>query len=83
MVLYLMELRLNSPISEPINLQLKCQARTFNHHLECEVQIVELHASRRRQASEQALWYSTEVCSERAHVYEIASIGIRWFAIGV
>jgi hypothetical protein len=41
----LMELRLNPPIPNAVDLQLESQTGAVNNHFQCEVQIVEFHAS--------------------------------------
>ena len=78
-----MELRLNPSIPKPINLQLKRQPRTLNHHLKRKIQIIELHAPSRRQPREQALWHCAKVGRKCADIYKIAGIGAGWFAVRV
>ena len=69
-----MELCLHSPISEPIDLQLESQPSTFNHHFQRKVQIIEFHATSRRQPCEETFWDSPEVRCEGAYVYEVSCV---------
>jgi hypothetical protein len=78
-----MELCFDSTISKTIYLQLESKSRTFNDHLEREVQIVELNPPSRCQPREQTLRYCAQVGSERTHVYKISRIGCRWFSVGI
>jgi len=50
-----MKLRLDTPISKSIDLQLERQSRTLNHHLQREVEVVELHSPSCGQPGKQAL----------------------------
>lgn len=63
-----MKLRMHPPIPDPIDAQLKHQARTLNPHIEREIQIIKLDALCRRQPREQTLGHSVQVGSKRAHV---------------
>jgi hypothetical protein len=47
-----MKLRLYATISYAINLEFKKQPRTFNPHIEREIQIIKFDALRRRQPRE-------------------------------
>lgn len=73
-----MKLRNNTPIPHSINLQHEPQPRTPDHHLEREIEVVELDPPRRRQTCEQALRHGPKVRSQRAYVDQIAGVGARW-----
>ena len=67
----------DTPILDPIHPKLKHQARTLNPHIERKIQIIKLDALRRRQPREERLGHGVEVRSERAHVDEAFSEGVR------
>ena len=77
-----MEFRLNTPVPDTINFQLKDQACALYPHVECEVQIVEFDAFGGCQARKQALWHSVEIGGECAHIDKTFSEGV-WRGIHI
>lgn len=57
----LLEIRVNTAVSNSVHFQLEPQARTIHDHLKCEVEVVEFHPPRRRQPSEQAARNGVEI----------------------
>lgn len=67
-VVYSVEFGLDTPIPHPIHPKLKHQPRTLNPHIQRKIQIVKLHALRRRQSRKQAHRHSIQIGRKRAHI---------------
>lgn len=70
----LMKLRFNPSVSHPVNLQLKAQSRTLDPHLQREVQIIKLNASRSRQSRKQTPGDSVKICRKSTHVFQVSGV---------
>lgn len=71
-----MELRTNSPISYPINLQFKHQPRRLNPHIQREIQVIKFHPLRRRQPGEQISRNRVQIRSEGTDIDEFLFEGV-------
>lgn len=70
-----MELGLDPPVPDPVDLELEAEPGAVDNHLEREVEVVELDPPRRREAREEAPRHGVEVRRQRAHVDEVARVG--------
>lgn len=71
-----LEVCFDTPILYAINAKFENQPSTLDFHMKFEIQIIELDAFGRCQASEQPLGYRVQVCSERADADEVFRIRI-------
>lgn len=72
-----MELGLDAPVPHAVDLELEAQAGAVDDHLEGEVEVVELDAAGGGEAGEQGARHGAQVRRQRAHVGEVAAVGLR------
>lgn len=77
-----MKFRADGPIPNPINLELKDQPRTLNPHIQRKIQVIKLHALRRREPGKEAFRHGVQIRRQRAHIDEVLLVRLRGY-VGV
>lgn len=69
-----MELGLDPPVPDAVDLELEAEAGAVDDHFKGEVEVVELDAACRRQPRKETPRHGAEICRQRAHVDEVARV---------